>query len=430
MSRRGEGRSRRRAVEACKSLIIVLLLLSVVLLAMTAAWYSGSVDWGSLSQLTARLSGQTAIPPRQDAEPALTDAAQPVAVTVLGSAGRASFHGDFAALDGAFESLGSLLAAALDTASDARELTDAALRAAATEPGIGFYYPGEMPLAVLAAWLDADASELNLSGSFFLLTEQSGAVELLLSGEGGGWRLTTEANVTAFRDVLDDYPADGTFLAAESEAFRRVDGLTLVDPAVTAVAAAEAVNPHDDAFLTATATALGFNPYGETTYQDDTGTVYTETDCTLHIAADGVLTLRNQGLSARFAAAADGDSERVEYVRSLLESLAGAQLGDARLYFTGLEQAEGETVVTFSYYLAGRPVEQPQGTAVRAVFQGRILSELTFRIRTYTLSGTETIALMPAAQMAAVAPAGLRLEIGYADTGDTALSAGWLRQGT
>ena len=82
MSRRGEGRSRRRAVEACKSLIIVLLLLSVVLLAMTAAWYSGSVDWGSLSQLTARLSGQTAIPPRQDAEPALTDAAQPVAYRV------------------------------------------------------------------------------------------------------------------------------------------------------------------------------------------------------------------------------------------------------------------------------------------------------------------------------------------------------------
>ena len=63
-----------------------------------------------------------------------------------------------------------------------------------------------------------------------------------------------------------------------------------------------------------------------------------------------------------------------------------------------------------------------------ASFEDGVLSELTFRIRAYTLRSGETLALLPAAQIAAVAPEGQRLVAGYADSGDTALTAGWLRQ--
>lgn len=416
-----------KAVERCKSVIIVLLLCSVVLLSLTAVGFSGSGDVPLLSDLRRFLAGEQILPPKKAQEPTLTDAAMPVVISVSSQAGRTSYHQDFAALDTAFESLGGHLAAALDTARDATEITGAEFAEAATGLSILFRYPGSIPLPVLAAWLDADASDLGLSSSVFLLAAEEDSVALLLRIDGSYWHLDTDADLASFRDVLDDMPADGTLLALESETYDRLDPLTLIDPARVTVPAASASNPCDESFLTNTATVLGFNPYDDTNYQDNNGTAYSETDCTLQISADGVLTLRNQGQAARFTAQSDGDGDRIEYVRALLDAIAGDALGDARLFFTGLEQDEETTTIVFSAYLSGLPVECPDGPTVTAVFRGAILSELTFRIRSYTLSQTETIALMPAAQASAIASNGTLLQPAYADSDEAALTAGWLR---
>lgn len=416
-----------KTIERCKTIIIVLLLLSVVLLALTAVGFSGSGDVPLLSNLSRLLAGEQILPPKKAQEPVLTDAAMPLVISVSSQAGRTTFHQDFAALDAAFESLGGHLAAALDTARDAQEITEAEFAEAATGSSILFRYPGPISLQVLAAWLDADASDLGLSGSIFLLAAETDGVALLLYGDGSYWHLTTDADLTSFRDVLDDAPADGTLLALESETYSRLNPLTLIDPSDVSVAAASAFNPCDNAFLTSTATVMGFNPYGDASYRDENGTVYSETDCTLRISADGVLTLRNQGLASRFSAQSDSDGDRIEYVRSLLEAVAGEALGDSRLYFTGLEQTEETTTIVFSAYLSGLPVELPDGPAVTAVFQGATLTSLTFHIRSYALSQSETIALMPAAQVAAIADPGTLLEPAYADRGESDLAAGWLR---
>lgn len=414
-----------RALERCKTVIIVLLLLSVVLLSLTAVGYSGSGDVPLLSNLSRLLSGEQILPPKKAQEPTLTDAALPLTISVSSQAGRTSYHQDFDALDTAFESLGGHLAAALDTARDAQEITETEFTEAAAGSSILFRYPGSVPLPVLAAWLDADASDLGLSGSVFLLSAEESGVALLICDDGTYWHLDTDADLVSFRDALDDTPADGTLLALESESYQRLDPLTLIDPANVSVAAASASNPCDDIFLTHTATVLGFNPYGDTSYQDENGTVYSETDCTLRISADGVLTLQNQ--NTRFAAQSDSDGDRIEYVRSLLEAIAGDSLGDARLYFTGLEQTDTTTTVVFSAYLSGLAVTHPGGPAVTAVFQGAVLTDLTFRIRGYTLSQSETLPLMPAAQAAAIADPGTLLQPAYADSGELDLTAGWLR---
>lgn len=416
-----------KAIERCKTAIIVLLLCSVVLLSLAAIGFSGSDDVPLLSDLRRILAGEQVLPPKKAQEPTFTDAAMPVVISVSSQAGRTTFHQDFDALDAAFEFLGSHLAAALDTARDVREITAAEFTEAATGSSILFRYPGSISLPVLAAWLDADASDLGLSGDVFLLAAEETEVALLVCGDGSYWRLTTDADLASFRDALDDNPADGTLLALESEAYARLDPLTLIDPTDNTIPAASAANPCDDTFLTHTATVLGFNPYGDTSYQDESGTVYSETDCTLRISADGVLTLRNQGLAARFSAQSDSDGDRIEYIRSLLDAVAGDVLGDARLYFTGLEHSEDTTTILFSTYLSGLSVEHADGPAVQAVFQGTILTELTFRIRNYTLSQSETITLMPAAQAAAIAQYGTLLVPAYADRGDPELTAGWLR---
>ena len=367
-------------------------------------------------------------PPRLAQESTLTDASQPLLISIRNSTGRSSVWGSFTPLDSTFETLGAWLAEALDTAGEPEEISNSQFETAALTNGVYFRYPGDVPLNVLAAWLDADiASQFSVNQLFLQIDTSS--VQLLVSGTDGCWRMSTQLEQSSFLSALEEYPADGTFMAGEStdSHYRHLDRLTLLDSRVTALPAAEVSNPCDKDFLNNTATALGFNPYGDTTYRDDTNTIFTETDCSLRISADGVLTLNNQGLAERFSAASASDGDRIEYVRSLTETLAGQLTGDARLLYTGISEEDGLTTVTCRYFLSGLAVEHPDGPAVTATFSGATLSTLSFRIRSYTLSATEQLGFLPASQAAVLQSSGDSLALAYGDYGGDQLSVGWLK---
>lgn len=415
--------------ETVKTLIIVLLLLLVVLLSMAANYYSGASRLPALEKLAALFGSAAAQPPRQSQEPALTDASQPLLISIHGTLGRTSFWGDFNLLDSAFETFGGYLAEALDTAGAPEEITKSAFCAALKERSVYFAYPCDVPLGALSAWLDADAP-LELSAGQFILSGSGSSVVLLLAGRDGFFRVSTEVDLTTFQSALESMPADGTFFALESQDphYGSLDPLALVDLSRSAVLGGQGSNPCDDAFLTATAAALGFNPYGDSTYRDEAdSTVYTEADCALRISAGGVLTLQNQRASSRFSAAGDSDGERIEYVRALLQRIAGSELGDGRLMLTGLSRDGEIDTVAFSYVLAGLPVELADGPAVTARFRGAVLTELTFQLRTYVTASSNQLGFLSAPQAAAILPEGAALRLAYADSGDGALQVGWLR---
>lgn len=419
---------RRRTKEICKTLMILMLLASVALLSLTAVSYSGA-ELPFLTGLTSRLRGEADQPPVKAQELALTDAAVPLLITVRTEAGRASFWGARGERNGVYETLGGYLAEALDTAGEPAAVEASALAEAATGDSLLFCFPGELPLPVLAAWMDA-ACGAELSASLFLLEAGADGVRLLLNGRDGCYAMDTRAAAGPLLRALQSYPDDGTRLAAETgeAVYGHLDPLTLVDPATVSMAAAHSVNPCDETFLTAAAESLGFNPYGDASYRDAAGNlVFTEADCSLRADADGVVVLRNQAQSGRFRAAGSDDGACIEYVRALLERMSAGRLGDASLQFTAIGHEDGRTSVEFSYVLAGLPVAQSSGAAAAAQFNGAALTELRFRIRTYTLSQTEKIALLPPAQAAAVLADGASLRLAYADGGEEKLSAGWLR---
>lgn len=415
---------RPRTKETCKSIIIFLLLVSVVLLSLTAICYSGA---DGLSGVMQKLTGQVAIPPKKTEDPTFTDAALPTAITVLGPAGRISYQGEFAALDDAFAALGSQLAAALDTAGDSTELTRSAFVRDAVRAELCFYYPGSVPLTVLAQWLDAAGDGLTGSGRVFCLRRDGDAVELLVEDDGIYRSITTEIDGNTFSAALETLGADGSFLAAEGgDGYDHLDPLTIIQPTRTAVPTVRAANPVDDSFPKTAATALGFNPYGDSVYRDDSSTTYTDSDASLRIGADGVLKLENAGQAQRFAASGSGDAQRIELVRALTETITAERLGDSRLYFTGLTSDDTTATIQFSCFVEGLEVLRADGPAVEAVFQGSVLTELTIRLRTYGVT-SESTALLPPRQAAAIAPAGTLLLPGYADVGDSTLQANWLR---
>ena len=414
--------------EVCKSILIVLLLLSVVMLSLTAIQYSGA---DGLSGMMQTLSGKLSTPPKKAEDPTYTDAALPVVISAVGPAGRISYLGSQEALDNAFAALGGQLAAALDTAGTAEELTRMAFLSRATQAELYFYYPGAVPLDVLAQWLDATGSECTGSGRLFCLRRSGDAVELLVEADGTYRAMKTEVDSTTFGQVLETLGTDGSFLAAEGGgSYGHLDPMTVIQPSYTAVPAVQASNPVDELFLRTTAptaaTTLGFNPYGDSVYRDDSSTTYTDSDASLRIGADGVLKLENTGLSQRFAAAGDSDAQRIELVRSLVDTLAAGRLGYSCIWFSGLEPDGQTSTVEFSCYVEGLEVLRADGPAVEARFQGDILTELTLRLRTYTVTGDST-ALLPPRQAAAIAPAGTRLRPGYADMGENTLQADWLR---
>lgn len=421
---------KKRALETCKTLIILLLLLSAVFLALTAAAYSGS-ELPLVTRFAAGLRGEIEQPPRKEENPSLSDAATPLLISVHTDAGRTSFWGASAELSGVYETLGGYLAEALDTADEPSPIASSVFLNAAAGKGVLFRFPGEIPLPVLAAWLDASCAA-QASADRFLLAPQDGSVQLLFSGADGSFLMNTQAGIDALLTALQLYPDDGTRLALETEdpAFARLDPLTLIDPSVTELSAAAGKNPCDDSFLTDAASVLGFNPFGDGSYRDAAGnTVFTETDWSMRVSADGNLFLRNHALDSRFSAAGSDDGSCVEYVRTLLDALARYRIGDASLQFTGLREEDGKKIVEFSYLLAGLPVEQPSGPAVEASFSGPVLSELRFRVRRYSLSQSERIRLLPPAQAAAVLEDGAELRLAYADQADGPMSAGWLRGG-
>ena len=419
---------RPRTKEVCKSILIVRLLRSVVMLSLTAIQYSGA---DGLSGMMQTLSGKLSTPPKKAEDPTYTDAALPVVISAVGPAGRISYLGSQEALDNAFAALGGQLAAALDTAGAAEELTRMAFLSRATQAELYFYYPGAVPLDVLAQWLDATGSECTGSGRLFCLRRSGDAVELLVEADGTYRAMKTEVDSTTFGQVLETLGTDGSFLAAEGGgSYGHLDPMTVIQPSYTAIPAVQASNPVDELFLRTTAptaaTTLGFNPYGDSVYRDDSSTTYTDSDASLRIGADGVLKLENTGLSQRFAAAGDSDAQRIELVRSLVDTLAAGRLGYSCIWFSGLETDGQTSTVEFSCYVEGLEVLRADGPAVEARFQGDILTELTLRLRTYTVTGDST-ALLPPRQAAAIAPAGTRLRPGYADMGENTLQADWLR---
>jgi len=402
---------KRRALELCKSLIIVLLIGSVVLLTLSVN--RGAVTAGSFSE-----TAQSA------ATAASVDAAQPLAISARSSVGRTSYFGDFSSLDGAFERFGGYLAAALDSVSDSSVVSEADFLAALSRPGVCFVYPCEVSSALLASWLDASAPAQAFIAQRLLLSVSDGKISLMTAGDSFR-SFPTGLDASSLNALLEGLQPDGSFFAFESgeRTYAAVSPYSLVCETAPAPSAASASTPYSDAMRNAAAIALGFNPYGSS-YRDASGaTVYAESDGTFRMGSDGRIELHSS--SGRFAAPSSSDAGLSDYARSLAARLSGGSAGDARLYLSSLTRSGSTVTAMFDYVLSGLIVARPDGPAVKAVFSGGILTEFTMALRSYTLVRDTPIPCLPARQAAAISARGALLELQYADLGTDELNAGW-----
>jgi hypothetical protein len=296
-----------------------------------------------------------------------------------------------------------------------------------------------VPFTALADWfrvdLGCDGLQEVQASQIVLAVEDT--VTLYFRDQLGYWRCATDVTADSLLEQMESYRPDGSVFAFESDlpAVNRLARESLVDlagaPTVRAATAADPMET-DSSFLKNTATALGFNPFAETSYTASDGSrQFSESDGTLSVSTDSVIRFTQRtttGETARFAAASTEPSALIEQARALLETLTSGSLGDAQLVMTGFVSSGSTATVTFTYFLDGIPVRLNSGDAATVTFNGTALSTLTLRARTYTLSD-ETTTLLPAAQAAALVAADTYLTIEYADYGGEALTCGWVAEG-
>lgn len=413
---------KRTLLELCKSVLIAALAAAILFLALLAIPPKtlASAPW--LAGLLRPFAGvfglsETELTPALLPEPqGYAVAAQPVAISVLGPAGRYTAQQNFSRLDEAYEQLGSALGQALGTASEAQEVSVTALQLALQQTSVAFFYPSELPAGVLASWLDVSPQSLSAAWGYVLALEED-AVSLYLCSDSV-YRLHTRLSPEILSTLTSSYGTDGSFFAFEDSSglFSAADPLSLLSVS-TSFPAYVAQNPCDARQTERLASFFGFNPYGDGRYADASGVnFYNDSGASLTVSASGRLIFRPAGQEERFSAEPT-DEARIETARALAAELRAGLSADERLYLTGFEKSGSRAVCTFSYYLSGLQVCLPEGPALRAEFDGERLTLLEMTLRTYTATGgAHTI--LPAAQNAAISAPGVRLEVIYADAAE------------
>lgn len=266
---------KRRTIELCKDVILVLLVVNLILLALMSLPTESvrkSPLLSALLQPLAQVLGmdQAELAYMEAAEPVM-DAARPLAVTLRNSAGRYTAVWDFTALDTAFETMGGALGEALDTASAPSTVSEAQVQRVLAGESVYFDYGLTLPAAVLASWLDAVPEELLPEVHACALAVEGDQVALYLLGETYQ-RAETGLLPETLENLLEQFRPDGSAFAFEVDSTLAPDAL--LPGGNPAPPSAVVGNPCDNRYIESLATALGFNPYGDTSYTDSDGTAY------------------------------------------------------------------------------------------------------------------------------------------------------------
>lgn len=420
----------KRIVELLKDLLIFLLIIAIVVLTLMALPTKTLTDSPVLATVlkpVARYFGisQAELAVRQEAA-SVSAAAQPLAISLKNPGGRCTYQYSFTALDNAYETLGGMLAQALGSCEKPDETDRDALYGALSEPSIAYLYPGALPCEVLSGWLGTKTAAEGFFAQTCVLCAEEDAVALYLVAEKI-YRCETDCSADALRALCSAAPTDGSFFAFESddETYAGIDGLSLLPETAPVLKKVTAQTPSDSRYLTSLASALGFNPYVGSSYQDRDGTThYTESSASLTVTADGVLSLENSDPS-RLGGYNTDAAARISAAAAVLKSMPGSSESEARLYLYDYTETETGAVCRFCCVIGGVAI-LPKDGLITVEFTNRHISALRTVLHAYR-EGTDALAVLPPRQAAAISSEGVVLRVFYAESGQNSLAAGWLK---
>ena len=440
-----ENKRKRRAVEALKDVLIVLLSCSAVWLAVRTPL---SAPLRGLLQG----EGDQAAPGQSQAE-GRAEAAVPVAMSVNlpGAAGmpegsesvRHGLRYDQASCQELFQKIVGPLAETLSSAAAPEQVTPEGWREALTGTlGVYMDFQGQVPMPVLVGWLSGEETQLTAAVRRLALVGSGEGLELYYRDEEDGsyYRCRSQASsLYSLEQALEGLADNGAFYAFESEQYAGLDPDTLLLPDAPAPAVYAAVNPMSTAqrALASLVRDLGFSLNSTSFYS---------TDEQVARSGDDSVRLSDRGIAQYTYEEKDGNGlfpilrlsnagslfDSVETCRQIALSAMGSRCGEARLYLMSARQTDRGLEIDFGYSLNGVPVLLDRGCAARFVVSGGQVVQFFIYLRSYTSSGTASLVLPPRQGAAALLAGGLEGEellLTYADGGGDTIQAGWSARG-
>lgn len=421
-----------RLLELGKSLLIILLVLSLVYL-VGRTQFSEKMEDSVRSLLAGGKEESTGAASEQTSAVKIN----PLQIAVFHDGLRYGVQYDQAAVDTDYSSLSVLFAEALSSASAPERISEREWQRALCRVGIymDFYYP--VPMNILAGWLGDDSGTFSLTGCarrICLAADGDGGVALYYMDEESGLyyaSATTLSQNVHLDTAVVDWSPNGAQFAFEVDGMKALEPYTLLtetpEPAVYAVS-----NPLLDvsSCLEDLLSELSFHAQSSA-LSAVTGGQLVEGNDSLRLTEDGVITFHTFGDSDfRFPVSGDGVESTLDYVQTLAEATVGAWCGQAKLCLSEINETAEQTEIVFQYCLDGVPVELSDShSAARFVVRNGAVTDFSLYLRSYTDTG-ETSLVLPVVQAAAAMESmkadGKALTLLYEDLGSEQISAGWV----
>lgn len=452
-------KGKRRLVEWGKSLLIILLAGSALLLlgntqlyangaaAAGGNWFLTALHtlplWGQGEETDSGWSGGTMV--------------RPVRLVITAPQGRAGYQYDSEAVGNLFSELTNTLADALTSAGTPEETTAARFRAAlrGKTPGVYLDFLGQLPLVNLSAWLNGGRAPADLADTpvrrLVLTVTESGDVALYYINEETGLYYVSKTSpdlaerLTLFAEEVSPNGAIFAFEAGKS--YEVLDPYTLLSGGSTPkLGAYQAFNPvsltetgGSSEYGTAVDSlvrSLSFHPQSPSyRYGGGGGLAIQEGSEQLRISENGLVTFEAADLeSPRFSLNRGkkliSRGELVSGAWEFAERVLVPLCGEAGLYVMDVqENNSGSLIVLLGYQLDGAPVlVGREGYAARLEIRNGSITAFRMQLRSYVYQGTG-VAVLPELQATAALQGngenGLELMLCYPDAMGDSVTAQW-----
>lgn len=427
--------SKKRLVERIKSLCIVLLSCSAILLVLRTQ--EVMLSTGEHLETYSLSDGQSAASDTG----AVVRPVRMAATALRGSqVVRYGVQYDQESVDALFQQSYSLLVEALSSAGAPQAVDEAEWqRALSSAPGLYFDWQGEIPLAVLNAWLSVDNPDLTGTVRRMVLTALEGQVLLYYWDESAGQGRVCSSDVISpsrLEEAVSLWKENGAHFAFELEEFTQLAPETMILSQPPEPVVYSAVNPlGSESARWEIQEKLGF-PESSVSYNAAGEQVVRSRNDTLHMGENGRVTYEAAAEgSDRYYLSGTDLSAAEEGCRQLAQQTIGERCGAAELYLISIQETEhGGWQVEFGYRLNDVPVRLGEdGYAASFLVEKGQIQWFQLQFRSYTDSGATSVVLPERQAMAAMGAAGHAEEellLLYWDSGNSELvSASWAASG-
>ena len=431
----------RRLLEAGKTLLIILLLVSAVFFAGKTGLYKDIKDsLPFIEDVKHWLTGSSGS--SNESGVAFKEASVPLYVAVTGLGGQHyGIKHDGKTLKYFYERTGSILGKALSSSLSPYAITEEVWRKALVSPGIFYDYANPVPIVTLSNWFGANARVFNSGDKvrrICLSGTEKGGVLLYYFNETDSkyYRLDTSVPYSTLSAHMGDIPNGAKFafeLSEINEAYAKVDPYTLLLHTSSVASEVTTQNPFYGIISQANILSMfKVNLRLSFHYSESENTeVFDEERYSLRLQASGVATYRSSRspgnrLNLTYSGAAPSISEMLDSARSLAISTVGSSRGDAEVLFTAFTEAENVYTFNFDYYVNGIAVHLPFGQHAATVkISGEYIIEANLVFRSFKISSglQKTLPELQAAVL--VKNDGGEPTLGYYDDGKGNLVAEW-----